>query len=151
MRPFTRLIRFTGSDWLLAMEAWCELWRAAMLARMPFGRQKLLQRAMSSGAMTRPTGRLNPIQIAALVEAVDRGRRYHAMTMNCLEQSLALVWMLRRRGFLGILQIGCRRAGLELRFHAWVAEANGWPIKFEETESLFVPFALIPCESGSPA
>ncbi len=41
------------SSLVLALEAWWALLRAAVVIRMPFGRQMVLRRAMNTGAMTR--------------------------------------------------------------------------------------------------
>jgi hypothetical protein len=126
------------------MEAWWKLAWAAIRIRIPFGRQKLVQRAMSTGAMTRPARRVDPIQTVTFVKAVARGRRFHPKGMDCLEQSLVLVWMLRRRGQPATLRIGCRRDGPEFRFHAWVTGLDGTPLEPRETQSHFV--SLVPGE-----
>jgi len=39
---------------------------------------------------------------------------------NCLSQSVALWWLLRRRGMPAKLRIGARRTGSGLEAHAWV-------------------------------
>jgi hypothetical protein len=125
------------------MEAWCRLLQAFVLIRIPLGRQKLLQRAMSTGAVTRPARRADPVLTAAIVKAVGRGRHFHFKAMRCLEQSLALVWMLRRRGLAARLQLGCRRDGSELRFHAWVMGADFAPLELSEQKNPFSPLALV--------
>ena len=46
----------TWNPWgknVLALEAWWALLRAAVVIRVPFGRQMVLRRAMNTGAMTR--------------------------------------------------------------------------------------------------
>ena len=43
---------------------------------------------------------------------------------NCLEQSLALWWLLRRRGIPADLRIGVRKDAANFEAHAWV-EAGG--------------------------
>jgi hypothetical protein len=52
---------------------------------------------------------------------VCQSARFHLKVMTCLEQSLATVWMHRCRGLPSRLEIGCRREGSQLFFHAWVA------------------------------
>jgi hypothetical protein len=140
---------FLRAEWtrslILVIEAWWKLAWAAVRIRIPFGRQKLVQRAMSTSAMTRRARRVAPIQTVSLVKAVDYSRRFHAKGMYCLEQSLALVWMLRRRGLAATLQIGCRRDGAEFRFHAWVAGWDGTPLQSSDIENRFAPFASLSC------
>src|SRR6266436_2847776 len=129
------------SSLVLALEAWWALLRAAVVIRMPFGRQMILRRAMNTGAMTRsvpcfrglrfhpvPTAHTrqaakacHPFTSARIREAVHQGACLHLKTMTCLEQSLATVWMHRRRGLPARLQVGCRREGSQLFFHAWIA------------------------------
>lgn len=56
-------------------------------------------------------------RIARLVAIASRHGPYGA---TCLRQSLALWWLLRRRGMGAELRIGVRKDGPELRAHAWV-------------------------------
>jgi hypothetical protein len=142
---------FRFSDFLLAMEAWWKLAWAAIRIRIPFGRERLLQQALNTGAMTRPARRVDPIQTVTFVKALERGRRFHPKGMDCLEQSLALVWMLRRRGQPATLRIGCRRDGPEFRFHAWVTGLDGTPLESSDIGNRFAPFASLSCRSGFPA
>jgi hypothetical protein len=86
---------------------------------------------------------VDAVLTAAILKAVGSGRRYHLRAMNCLEQSLALVWMLRRRGLAARLQVGCRRDGSELRFHAWVMGADSAPLELSEQKNPFSPLALV--------
>lgn len=63
-------------------------------------------------------------RIARLVAIASRHGPYRA---TCLRQSLALWWLLRRRGMGVELRIGVRKDGPELRAHAWV-EHEGRPL-----------------------
>lgn len=70
---------------------------------------------------------------------------------KCLEQSLALWYLLRRQGIKSDLRIGARKEKNRFEAHAWV-EFMGRPLN--ETESVyqrFTPFnqAIIPLESRS--
>jgi hypothetical protein len=59
---------------------------------------------------------------------------------NCLEQSLVLWMLLRRRGFPAELKIGVRKDGGEFEAHAWV-ELDGEALNNESEENReFVPF-----------
>ena len=152
----------------LTMEACWKLTWAAIRIRIPFGRKNLLQRAIDTRAISHrvpcfrgPGSSLTPwvrfpgaakachpasvMQTTALINALNRVRRFHPKGMYCLEQSLALVWMLRRRGVAATLQIGCRRDGSEFRFHAWVAGWDGTPLESSDIENRFAPFASLSC------
>ena len=62
-------------------------------------------------------------RLAWVIEVVARWGPWRA---NCLQRSVVLWWMLRRRGLAGELRIGVRRhpggapGSDELDFHAWV-------------------------------
>jgi hypothetical protein len=56
-------------------------------------------------------------RIARLVSIAARHGPYRA---SCLRQSLALWWLLRRRGVAADLRIGVRREQDQLQAHAWV-------------------------------
>lgn len=52
--------------------------------------------------------------------AMKRVRRYTPWTGRCLARSLALWWLLRRRGIVAYLQLGVRTRQGHLDAHAWV-------------------------------
>ncbi len=56
-------------------------------------------------------------RIARLVGIAAHHGPYRA---TCLRQSLALWWLLRRRGIPAVLRIGVRKDAGELQAHAWV-------------------------------
>ena len=55
--------------------------------------------------------------IARMQEAAARNLFFHP---NCLEQSLVLRWLLRRRGIDAVLRIGARKDSERFEAHAWV-------------------------------
>jgi hypothetical protein len=57
------------------------------------------------------------LKIARMVQAAAR---YGVMRSTCLEKSLALWWLLGRRGMASTLRIGTRKAAGGLEAHAWV-------------------------------
>ena len=62
---------------------------------------------------------------------------------TCLEQSLVLCWMLRRRGMKPELRIGARKEAERFEAHAWV-ELDGAVLDCGGSEHLhFVPFEKI--------
>ena len=58
------------------------------------------------------------------VRAIRRARVYGLFRGNCVSQSLALLWLLRRAGHNGVLQIGVKPSSGAILAHAWV-ELNG--------------------------
>lgn len=61
------------------------------------------------------------LRISHLVELAARSGVYPA---NCLQRSLALWWMLRRRGIQCELQFGTRKADGRFEAHAWIEVAG---------------------------
>jgi hypothetical protein len=58
----------------------------------------------------------------ATVAAVDRAATCYPRRLMCLERSLAIAWLLRRRGVNAQLVIGCRHTPFYA--HAWVEHAG---------------------------
>lgn len=64
-------------------------------------------------------------EMARRIRAVTGIVERHApLRGNCLSRSLALVWLLRRRGIASAMHIGVRETAGRLQAHAWV-ESNG--------------------------
>jgi hypothetical protein len=109
-----------GRQLLLTTEAWWELARAAVVVRAAPRRGRTFHDLLRA----RPGGK-PPREQDEVRRAVARAGRYHLKPMHCLERSLALVRMLRRRGATVALRIGCRRVGGAKEFHAWVVDGEG--------------------------
>jgi Transglutaminase-like superfamily len=76
-------------------------------------------------------------EIARLEQAAARRLFFRA---NCLQQSLALWWLLRRRGISADLRIGARKEAGRFEAHAWV-ELDGTILNDVAAElAPFVPF-----------
>ena len=58
--------------------------------------------------------------VRTCVVNINRAKRYSPLPGNCLSQSLALTWMLRRRGIDPALRLGVRLTGPAFDAHAWV-------------------------------
>lgn len=81
-------------------------------------------------------------QESALVIArlTDAAARNFFIRTNCLEQSLVLGWLLRRRGIAADLRIGARKDSDRFEAHAWV-ELNSQVLNDASAEHHhFVPF-----------
>jgi hypothetical protein len=75
--------------------------------------------------------------IARMAAAVARNLFFGT---NCLEQSLVLWWLLRRRGIAAELRIGARKESQRFEAHAWV-EVDSAALNDAVAEHLhFVPF-----------
>lgn len=69
----------------------------------------------------RPKEGQRAMEEAATVErAVRAARSYGIGNPSCLEQSLALWWLLGREGMSSELRIGVRKLGEKFEAHAWV-------------------------------
>ena len=55
-----------------------------------------------------------------VARVVDMASRYTPVSNTCLHRSLALWWLLRRRGFDSSLRLGMRRHDGRFEAHAWV-------------------------------
>lgn len=55
------------------------------------------------------------------VIAVERAARRLPLRLVCIQQSLAVLWMLRRRGHAAQLHYGVRSGDGEISAHAWVS------------------------------
>ncbi|HEV2299762.1 MAG TPA: lasso peptide biosynthesis B2 protein [Candidatus Acidoferrales bacterium] len=77
------------------------------------------ERERADGELEGPnTTQINEARAEArMIEAASR----HGIARgNCLSRSVALWWLLRRKGINAELRIGARRAGEGLEAHAWV-------------------------------
>jgi hypothetical protein len=76
----------------------------------------------------------------ATARAEEAAARHLFFRTNCLEQSLVLWWLLRRRGIAADVRIGARKEGNCFEAHAWV-EINGAVLNDTGEDHLhFVPF-----------
>jgi Transglutaminase-like superfamily len=154
MQAWKRFRRLDGPQRRIVVAAAATLtttWLA--LRTMGFRRSNaLVMRFASSPPSTRadigssiPSAR----EIARLTHATARSLPF---ACNCLDQSLALCWLLRRRGLPARLRIGARKEGTLLQAHAWV-ESEGAALSDAGAEHRhFVPLegAAGSFEPGSP-
>lgn len=92
-------------------------WRSLLARSLPAAKQQTVNRDCTDGNIRAE----EPWMIARMEAAAARHIPFET---NCLEQSLALWWLLRRRGHPADLRIGVRKDAGKLEAHAWV-EANG--------------------------
>lgn len=65
-----------------------------------------------------------PDRVLATSQLVDAASRNTGLRHTCLHRSLALWWLMRRRGVDVTLKIGARRCTDGLEAHAWVEHAG---------------------------
>lgn len=103
-------------------------------------------RAGRSAAMGHGSSAVSANRILQLVAAAARNLFF---STNCLEQSLVLWSILRRRGFSADLKFGARKEAGRFEAHAWV-ELDGRALNDEtDSQGKFVPFdgAIAPMET----
>lgn len=77
---------------------------------------------------------------SSLALNVEVAARHLFFRTNCLERSLALWWLLRRRGIASDLRIGARKESELFEAHAWI-ELNGVVLNDSDGAHLhFAPF-----------
>ena len=95
---------------------------AAVYVRL-FGVRKLERAAGENAESNTGAGRSEIGQHAearAAARMIEAASRNGIARGNCLSKSVALWWLLKRKGIRGVLRIGARKAGRELEAHAWV-------------------------------
>jgi hypothetical protein len=140
MRRKLRTARtFSLGDWWILFQAWCLLLAFDLGLRvLPFPRIQALAAPGQKGAVA-SWDEGTQIAIRRLYRFVGIAARNHIYPMQCLRQSLALQWLLGRRGIITELQLGVRKEEDELCAHAWL-EYAGRPIEgSEKVEAQFQP------------
>ena len=89
------------------------------------------------GASARPAEEV----AATASRMVAAAARHSPFPSTCLERSLALWWLLARRGVAAQLRIGVRKTGEKFEAHAWV-EYDGVAVgESDGTHQHYAPFA----------
>ena len=122
-------------DWLMLAQAWWALLGFSALLHF-YGFDQLANSSRGeSGRVSNAL--LFSERIALLVELASR---LHLLPMTCLTQSLALRWMLGRRGIPAQIKIGLHKNVLPVQAHAWV-EVNGQALG--ETSKIMGRFTVL--------
>lgn len=98
--------------------------------------QKLLQKFVPASDETSKNSAAPPVEMT--VRMVHAAVRHSFVHITCLEESLALWWLLKRQDIACDLRIGVRKDGEKFEAHAWV-EREG--IALNEPESLHTHYA----------
>lgn len=72
---------------------------------------------------------------------LDAASRRGIVRGNCLSRSIALWWLLRRRGIPAQLRIGARKIGNQLEAHAWIEVAGHAINDSDDVQTRYAPFA----------
>ncbi len=87
---------------------------------------------------------------ASLAWAVAAAAHHAPYAATCLQRSLTLWWLLRRRRIAADLRIGVAQADGELRAHAWVEHAGIVLNDDADVGSRFAAFDTLPDDALPP-
>ena len=115
----------------------------ASLRLLGFKRTRgLLERFVPSADPQRPDATTRPESANRIARLVAVAAHHGPYRATCLRQSLALWWLLRRRGIPAELRIGVRKDNEDCQAHAWV-ERDGQPLNDTQGAAMaYAPFDL---------
>lgn len=152
MGSLGRFLRLPFSGMVLFLQAYLLISLTALALRIG-GLQRwqslLLRFVPKSAAVDTSTAASERAHLAAsLVAAAARRLPFSS---NCLHQSVALWWLLRRHGFASELRIGSRFREDRFEAHAWVEYAGQVLNDSKDVHLQFTPFSrpFTPKEAGS--
>ena len=123
MSKWRKLWRLSGSELLLLAQSACALPAVAALIRIrglkhcQASLARLTRVASRPGAEAFGADEQRARAVARMVRAAAAHGPFRA---NCLQQSVALWWLLQRRGLGSEIRIGTRKEGGRFDAHAWV-------------------------------
>jgi len=143
MERWQKFWRLSGYERGVALEAAGGLlatWLGLRLAGFRRWKSVLAHLAPSTGTTTRQPVASQKQSAEVIARMAASAARNIFFGTNCLEQSLVLWWLLRRRGILAELRIGARKEFERFEAHAWV-EVDSAALNNAGAEHLhFVPF-----------
>ena len=143
MERWQRFWRLSGYERGVVLEATGGLlatWLGLRLAGFRHWKRALERLSPSTNPVAREPGE-SQLQAAELIARMAAAAaRNLFISTNCLEQSLVLWWLLRRRGISAELRIGARKEFERFEAHAWV-EVDSAVLNDSNAEHRhFVPF-----------
>lgn len=143
MQRWQRFWRLSGYERGVALEAGGGLlatWVGLRLAGFRRWRNVLAWLAPSPNTTARQayTSQREAAELIARMAAAAARNFFFAT--NCLEQSLVLWWLLRRRGIVAELRIGARKESERFEAHAWVEVDSAVLNDASAEHQHFVPF-----------
>jgi Transglutaminase-like superfamily len=143
METWRRFRCLSGGERSIALEAAGALIATWFGLRLIGFRQwkKVLLRLLPTKTPTPDSTRPEAAKCAPQISQLEMAAaRYLPLRANCLEQSLALWWLLERRGIAAQLRIGAWKDSDHFEAHAWV-ELDGKVLNEPAKEHLhFAPF-----------
>jgi hypothetical protein len=136
LRRFSALPRAAKVDFVRAALL-LPLIRMSLRLRGFRATQETLQSHISSGVATRPEAAAAD-ETKLVCRMVLAAGRYSLLKGTCLERSMALWWLLARKGIATHLRVGARKSGEKFEAHAWV-ERNG--VAIGEPDSTHLHYA----------
>ncbi|MCS6812489.1 MAG: lasso peptide biosynthesis B2 protein [Cyanobacteria bacterium] len=122
--------------WKLFQHNWHTFWRLSPSYRWVFGQAIVLLPCIALGLhllgftlvknlLARSSSQQQPRsarqgQVYTIARLVQAATTHGFWKANCLQRSLVLWWLLRRRGIMADLRIGVARDARQLTAHAWV-------------------------------
>jgi hypothetical protein len=149
METWRRFVRLDRIDQMIVLQSAAALIATSIALRINgLGRWKTMLERLSLAASAKPLrGSQTQIphefinRIVRMQAAVERRLFFRA---NCLEHSLVLSWLLRRRGIPVDVRIGGCKHNDRFEAHAWV-ELDGKPLAdSNENMAHFSPFDSLP-------
>jgi len=132
--------------WLLAQALVLIPCLGLLLKAVTFQRLARVLGALSSARVDRSVSAAPEARTVA--DVVGMASRHTLIANTCLHRSLALWWLLRRRGFDCQLRFGARKSGGRFEAHAWV-EHEGTAIGVDRsTSDDFAPIAWFPARTS---
>jgi len=143
MERWQKFWRLSGSERGVALQAAGGLlatWLGLRLAGFRRWKSVLAHLSVSANTTARQHDTLQTESAEVIARMAAAAARNVFFGTNCLEQSLVLWWLLRRRGISAELRIGARKEFNRFEAHAWV-EVDSAALDNAGAEHLhFVPF-----------
>jgi Transglutaminase-like superfamily len=142
MNTWNRFWRLSGFERGVALEAVVALTASSVGLRLAgFRRWRAALDALARPIVPAQVSEQDEFDAAIEIARVEQSVARHLFFRpNCLEQSVALLWLLETRGIQAELRIGARREAERFEAHAWV-ERNGVILsEAGENHLHFVPF-----------
>lgn len=121
MKPLHRFLSLTGKERRIVLEVAVALPVAWLAVRMPgfgIGKAAMAPAIKTENSDSTAGGAAERARRVARLERATARSLFFRTT--CLEQSLVLCWMLRRRGIDATLRVGARKEADIFEAHAWV-------------------------------
>ena len=143
MQRWQRFWRLSGYERGVALEAGGGLlatWVGLRLAGFRRWRNVLAWLAPSPNTTARQADASQKEAAELIARMAAAAARNFFFATNCLEQSLVLWWLLRRRGIVAELRIGARKESERFEAHAWVEVDSAVLNDASAEHQHFVPF-----------